>query len=66
MEDCFIIYEGTLTVHRHIEILKNQLRDIMDSIPIRALKDMLFQQDGSPAYKARMVANYSNKKYPDQ
>lgn len=29
----------------------------MDFVPIRALTDMYFQQDGAPSHIARIVAN---------
>lgn len=38
----------------------------MDAVPIKAMNDIYFQQDGTSAYNACMVANYLNDRCPNQ
>lgn len=58
-----ILYEGTLNGPRYLELLKNEVEDILDGLPLCKMINTVWQQDGAPPHNSREVQTYLNEKY---
>ena len=62
----YFIYEGTLTAHRHLEIMQNALMEILEDVPLADLNDIYYQQDGAPSHNAHIVREYLETTFPNR
>lgn len=53
-----IIYEGTLNSERYEEILRNDIENLLDDLPLAVNNNMWFQQDGAPLHNSRNNMEY--------
>lgn len=58
-----IIFDGTLTAQRYLEILQTTLEDLLDDLPLAQNMQIWYQQDGAPAHNARDVITYLNGRF---
>lgn len=59
------IFEERLSAARYLQILRNNLPDLLDEIPLGHLPEIYFQQDGAPAHNSHNVTQYLNDNFPD-
>ena len=53
-----VIYNGTLTSERYLEILRQQIEPQIEDMPLIELRDIFFQQDGAPPHNAAIINNF--------
>lgn len=53
-----IIFNGTLTAQRYLQLLRTDLEDLLDDIPLALNQTLWLQQDGAPAHNAHIVTEY--------
>lgn len=58
-----IIFDGTLTAARYLEILRTSLEDLLDELPLAQNIQIWYQQDGAPAHNAQCVIDYLNNRF---
>lgn len=58
-----IIFDGTLTAQRYLNILQTSLEDLLDNLPLAQNIQIWYQQDGAPAHNTRDVITYLNNRF---
>ncbi|EFN66426.1 hypothetical protein EAG_01870, partial [Camponotus floridanus] len=59
-----IILPDILTSAAYIDLLKNDLPDFLEEVPLLDRNKIIFQQDGAGPHNARIVTNYLNNEFP--
>ena len=62
----YVIYDGTLTANRYVEIVEQVIPDLLDDVPLAQLPRIHFQQDGAPAHNSRLVTPFLEDSFPGQ
>lgn len=58
------IYRNSLTSERYLDLLRHDLEDALDNLPLGAVHDCWLQQDGAPAHNSRDVRQYLSERFP--
>lgn len=58
------IYHGSLTSERYLNLLRNDLEENLESLPLGTIRNCWFQQDGAPAHNSREVRQYLYEQFP--
>jgi hypothetical protein len=58
-----IIFNGTLTAPRYLEMLQITLEELLDDLPLQQNLAIWYQQDGAPAHNSRHIINYLNNRF---
>lgn len=61
-----ILFDGTLTAQRYMEILQTRLEDLLDDLPLAQNVQIWYQQDGAPAHNAGNVIGYLNDRFDNR
>lgn len=61
-----IIFDGTLTAARYLEMLETTLEEWLEEMPLAQNFAIWYQQDGAPAHNAITVINYLNNRFNNQ
>ncbi|XP_025413677.1 uncharacterized protein LOC112685867, partial [Sipha flava] len=59
-------YDSTLNGRRYNDFLLNELPNMLDDLSLDIRANLIFQQDGAPAYNANIVRNYLNEYFPNR
>ncbi|KAL6416511.1 hypothetical protein ACFW04_011756 [Cataglyphis niger] len=59
-----VILPDIFTSQIYIEILKDNLPDFLEEVPLLERNEIIFQQDGARPYNARILTNYLNEQFP--
>jgi hypothetical protein len=59
-----VVLDGRLTGELYLQFLENQLRDLLDDVPLEIRQNMYFQHDGAPAHYSRVVRDCLNNRFP--
>lgn len=51
-------YQNSLNSERYLDLLRHDIEDALDDIPLGAIHNCWFQQDGAPAHNSRDVREY--------
>lgn len=62
----YVIYEGTLTGIRHLDIMRDALMELLEDVPLADLNNIYYQQDGAPSHNSRIVREYLETTFPDK
>src|ERR1700712_3666517 len=58
------IYEGNMTSARYLNFLQNEIAEIIDAgITLQDRRNIIWQQDGAPYHRGRMVQDFLNEEY---
>ena len=57
------IYHNSLTSERYLDILRNELENSLDDLPLQTVHSCWFQQDGAPAHNSRSVRQYLDERF---
>lgn len=58
--------DGTLTTEKYNHLLRNDLEDYLDNVPLLERQALIFQQDGAPAHNANINRTYLNETYGEK
>ena len=58
-----IIFEGTLTGHRYLDFLRNEIERLLEELPVLQYNQIIWHQDGAPPHNIQAVTNYLNNRY---
>ena len=59
-----IFYEGNMTSARYLNFLQNEIAEIIDAgITLQDRRNIIWQQDGAPYHRGRMVQDFLNEEY---
>jgi len=61
-----ISLRSNLNAANYLHYLQNDLSDLLRPVSNQVFRIMWFQQDGTPAHKARIVKTYLNRRFPNQ
>lgn len=59
-----IILPDILTGATYVELLRENLPDFLEEVPLLERNKIVFQQDGAGPHNARVVTNYLNEQFP--
>jgi len=59
-------FEENLNAANYLYFLRNDLPDLLRPVDNQVLRIMWFQQDGTPAHKARIVKTYLSRRFPNR
>ncbi|KAL6419711.1 hypothetical protein ACFW04_013675 [Cataglyphis niger] len=59
-----VILPDILTSQTYVELLKNNLLDSLEEVPLIERNKIIFQQDDAGPHNARIVTNYLNEQFP--
>jgi len=48
-----VFLEGAFNAERYREVLRNEVTDFVDNLPLQDIATLIYQQDGHPAHRAR-------------
>lgn len=61
-----IFIDGNLRHETYLNILRNELEEILDNLPLRKIRNLQwFQQDGAGPHNARAIQDYLNQRFPN-
>lgn len=61
-----VFIEGNLTATRYLTLLRNQLENFIDELPLNDRRIMYFQQDGAPPHFSLEVRAYLDELLPER
>lgn len=61
-----VILPATLRGETFLSLLRDDLPDLLEDVPILALQRMYLQMDGCPAHYSLNVRNFLNERYPNK
>lgn len=50
----------------YADFLQNQLQELLEDVPLRVRRELIYQHDGAPAHFCRQVRDVLNTNYPDK
>ena len=56
-------FEGNVTSAAYFDLLQNKLPELLDDVPLRTRRNLIFQQDDAPPHFSRQVRNFLNQHY---
>jgi len=59
-----VVLPDILTRATYIELLKNNLLEFLEEVPLLERNKIIFQQDGAGPHNARIVTNFLNNEFP--
>jgi len=59
-----VVLPDVLTGERYVELLRENLPDFLEEVPLLERNKIVFQQDGAGPHNARIVTNYLNEQFP--
>lgn len=59
-----IVLPDILTGQTYVELLRDNLPDFLEEVPLLERNKIVFQQDGAGPHNARIVTNYLNEHFP--
>lgn len=51
-------YKENLTAERYLSFLQHNLENYLDELPLKTVRDLIFQHDEAPAHTSRIVKQY--------
>lgn len=60
------MYDESLNGERYLNLLRTQVSEYLDDIPLNQLQHLWWQQDGAPAHNAAIVRNYLHQEFPNR
>lgn len=57
--------EGHLNGNGYLRFLRDDLDELMENVPLAALRQMVFQHDGAPAHYSRVVREFLDETFPN-
>lgn len=58
-----VFIEGQLTGDRYLNLLRQEIGDLLDDIPLQQRHQMIWQHDGAPQHYTLAVRNFLNRNY---
>lgn len=59
-------YDQSLTSDRYLNLLRNEIEESLDTLPLAIVQNFWFQQDGAPAHNSRAVREYLSERFEDR
>jgi len=59
-----VVLPDILTGERYVELLRENLPDFLEEVPLLERNKIVFQQDGAGPHNARIVTTYLNEQFP--
>lgn len=57
--------EGHLNGNSYLRFLHDDLDDLLENVPLAALRQIVFQHDGAPTHNSRVVREFLDEMFPD-
>lgn len=58
-----IVLPNRLDGETYLQVLSEQVEDLLEELPLRVYRDLVFQQDGAPAHYSRAVRTYLDRRF---
>jgi len=58
-----IFYQNTMTGDSYLRILRDDVEELIDNMPLNEAVQIVWQQDGAPPHNVAQVRDYLNNKY---
>ena len=61
-----IFFEGPLNGERYLNMLRNEIENEIEHLPLEISRNMYFHQDGAPPHNTRIVQDYINARFDNR
>lgn len=58
-----VVIENNLNGERYLDLLRNEIEQILEELPLQVWNDIIWHQDGAPPHNSIEVVNYLSTKY---